>query len=412
MFYVLFCKECKQTVKSLVYYIYVVVFVLFITSQMSSEGSLKLQEPQPGQSYYGEAVTKDQTLIMEKTLANLMQDISRNLFATYPLGFYKGVALTAPEKEQAQEILERCTGKSLEMLEAERNRYFGQYGQPTPKDAATPLPDYKVPVREGLSYGEFEASMKEICSLVGKGSSYEKSSYENKTYVPMTYEQAKAEFDALCHQDRITNAFMRLFCDYAGIILAVLPIFVGVSRMLRDRRAKAQQVLFSKPAPAAAIILSRYLANLAMLFFPVILTAFLLQQPYLYKAQTLGVRGDALAFFKVCCLWLLPEIMTVLALSFLLTELTDTILAVFVQVAWGIGSLFGAETLVGSFGLHLVTRWNTLGQSTLYAALEKDLWRNKSYYVLLAVLCVALTVAVYDKKRGRGGSILWKNMQN
>ena len=29
----------------------------------------------------------------------------------------------------------------------------------------------------------------------------EKSRYENQVYVPMTYEQAKEEFDALCTQD-------------------------------------------------------------------------------------------------------------------------------------------------------------------------------------------------------------------
>ena len=39
-----------------------------------------------------------------------------------------------------------------------------------------------------------------------------------------TYEQAKEEFDALCTQDRFTRAYMRMFCDYAGIVLAILPI--------------------------------------------------------------------------------------------------------------------------------------------------------------------------------------------
>ena len=41
MFGTLFLKECKQIAKSMVYYIYVVVFVLFLTSQFSS--GLKLE---------------------------------------------------------------------------------------------------------------------------------------------------------------------------------------------------------------------------------------------------------------------------------------------------------------------------------------------------------------------------------
>lgn len=409
MFGVLFLKECRQVLKSLVYYIYVVVFVLFITSQMSSEGEEGLQEPMPGQSYYGETVTKDETLIMEGTLANLVQDVIHNSFATYPMGFYKGVNLTDSEKEQAEAVLERCTGKSMDVLESEMAEHFGKYDQNAIEGVMEAAANYKVSVKKGLTYQEFETAMEEICHLVGRGSFYEKESYENRNYVPMTYEQAKEAFEALCSKDRLTRAYMRLFCDYAGIVLAILPIFVGVSRVLRDKRAKAQQVIFSKPASSTLIIVSRYLANLVMLILPVVVTAFFLQLPYYNKAQTFGVQGDIWAFLTVPAVWLLPEIMIVLALSFLITEFTDTILAVLVQVAWGIGGLFGASTLVGDFGLKLVARWNTLGETVLYASQEKEFLFNRGYYFLLSVICVVITVIVYERKRRKGGSMIWKN---
>lgn len=402
MFGVLFLKECRQVLKSLVYYIYVVVFVLFLTNQISGDGWAELQEPVPGQSYYGDTVTQDKNLIMEGTLANLMQDIRFNSFATYPMGFYKGVNLTDDEAGRAKEILERCTGKSYETLEEELVMHYSQYDQSNMEEMMAAQSSYKVSVKEGLTYEEFEAAMEEICRLVGKGSSYEKKSYENSISVPMTYEQAKEEFDDLRTKDRLTRAYMRLFCDYAGIVLAILPIFVGVSRGLRDKRAKVQQVIFSKPASGALIMVSRYLANLVMLCIPVFVTAFLLQQPFYYKAQTFGMQGDILAFLTVPGVWLLPEIMFVLALSFLITEFTDTILAVFVQVVWGIGSLFSTSTLVGDFGMRLVARWNTLGQTSLYISLEKEFLFNRGYYFGLAVVCVILTVLVYERKRGRG----------
>lgn len=410
MFGALFLKECKQVLKSLTYLIYVVVFVLFITGQMSSESTVEgLQAPVPGQSYYGTAVTKDETLIMEGTLANLVGDVYGNSWATYPLGFYKGVTLNDREKEQAEAILERCTGKSFEVLLEEMIGHFEQYDENSAEEMDAAQTSYKVSVKEGFTYADFEAAMEEICGLVGKGSMYEKSKYENSIRVPMTYELAKEEFDALCEKDRVTRAYMRLFCDYAGIVLAILPIFVGVSRALRDRRAKAQQVMFSKPASGARIIVSRYLANLVMLCIPVFVTAFLLQQPFCYKAQTLGVRGDGMAFLTVPGVWLLPEIMIVLALSFLITELTDTIAAIFVQVAWAVGSLFGADVLVGDFRMRLVARWNTLGQAALFSSLEKEFLQNRGYYFLLSVVCVILTVIVYERKRRKGGSLIWKN---
>ena len=406
MFVTLFLKECRQTLRSLVYYIYVVVFVLFVTSQMSSEKVESLQEPVPGQSYYGEAATEDKTLIMEGTLKNLVQEICWNSFATYPMGFYKGVNLTDSEAEQAMKILERCTGKSFQVLEEEMERYYEQDAWSGGEIAEEAAASYRVPVKEGLSYEEFERAMEEICHLVGRGSFYEKESYENRIYAPMTFEQAKKEFNALCEQDRLTRAGMRLFCDYAGIELAVLPVFVGVSAALRDKRAKARQVIFSRPASGGAIIVSRYLASLVMLCIPVITVAFLMQRPYYDAARSLGVQGDIRAFLTVPCVWLLPEIMIVLALSFLLTELTDTILAVFVQVAWGIASLFGASTLVGDFGLKLVARWNTFGKATLFASQEKQFLFNRGYYFLLAALCVMLTVIVYERKRRKGRCLI------
>lgn len=408
MFGVLFLKECKQVLKSLVYYIYVVVFVLFITSQMGGGEYEKLQEPMPGQSNYGEIPTKDETQIMEGTLAGLVEDVYHNSFATYPMGFYKGVKLTDREKEQAEEILKRCTGKSFAELEEEMIQHFSQYDQSSAEGMMEAYANYTVSVKEGFTYEEFGEAMEEICRLVGKGSSYEKKKYENGVTVPMTYEQAKEEYDALCTKDRLTRAYMRLFCDYAGIVLAILPVFIGVSRVLRDKRAKVSQVIFSKPASGALIVVSRYLANLVMVCIPVVVTAFLLQQPYYYKAQTLGIQGDFFAFLTVPGMWLLPEIMVVLALSFLLTEFSDSILAVFVQSAWGIGSLFAGVTLVGDFGLRLVARWNTLGKTSLFYALEKEFLRNRGYYFLLAVVCVMLTIVVYEIKRKKGGTVYGK----
>ncbi|MDE6713191.1 MAG: hypothetical protein K2K20_05590 [Lachnospiraceae bacterium] len=395
MFGTLFIKECRQVLKSLVYYIYVVIFVLFITSQMSGEDELR--EPQPGWSYYGETVTQDDDLIMEGTLAHLIQEVGRNSFTTYPIGFYKEVNLTDGEIEQVKAILERCTGRSFEVLDEEMEQQFIQN--------SVGGASYQAAVKEGLTYAEFEAAMEEVCDLVGKGSFYEKGNYENSISVPMTYEQAKEEFDALSTKDGLTRAYMRLFCDYAGIILSVLPIFIGVSRALRDKRAKVQQVIFSKSASGIQIIVSRYLANLVMISIPVFLTALLLQQPFYYRAQTMGIQGDIWAFLTVPGIWLLPEIMTVLAVSFLITEFTDTIWTIFLQVAWAFTSLISATTLVGDFGLKLVARWNTLGRTLLYFSLEKELFFNRGFYFLLAAVCVILTVLVYEKKRRGGESV-------
>lgn len=409
MFAALFKTECRQILKSLVYSIYVIIFVLFLTSQMGdSEWVDAVQKPQPGQEYYGVKVTTDETQIMEQTLASYMQEVYHNFFATYPFGFYKGVKLNEKELARAKQILEECTGVGFETLEEEMYAHYEKYDQSTFEGAMEAQTSYRIPVKEGLRYEEFQQKMEEVCRLVGKGSSYEKESYANSSYVQKTYEDALADFEALCGTDKVTGAYMRIFCDYAGIVLAILPIFVGVSGALRDKRAKAEQVIFSKSASGAAVLVSRYLATLLLVFLPVVITAFFVQQPYLYKAGTLGVSGDGLAFLKYTFVWLLPEIMIVLALSLLITEVTGTIFAVFVQAFWGIGSLFGASTLVGNFGFRLVVRWNEIGGSTEFAAQKDALLINRGYYAGLAVLCLILSVLVYEWRRKKGGRVYGK----
>ncbi len=409
MFFALFLKECRQLLKSLVYYIYVIIFVLFITSQMGDGDFVDdMVKPEPGQDYYGMAVSTDKQVIMENTLASLVLGVYQNNFATYPMGFIKHVVLGEEELEQAKDILVFCTGESYETLETRMQEHFAM-DQSTPEKAMQAQASYKVEVKEGLTYEQFCEKMEEMCGLLGRGSSYEKAKFENGTYVPATYEQAMEDYMELCNTDRVTGAYMRLFCDYAGIVLAILPIFIGVSGAIRDKRTKAEQVIFAKPVSGMTLLISRYLAAVCMVFLPIVVIAFLVQQPYLYMAQTMGISGDALAFLKYTVVWLLPEIMIVLALSMLLTYFSGNIVAVFVQTFWGIGSLFGAVTLTGDFGLRLVARWNNLGKSMEFLSQRKELFINRGYYAFLAVLCLFLAVFVYERKRKRGGCAVWKN---
>ena len=46
MFQTLFLKESKQIVRSIVYYIYVVVFVMFLSSQLGSELTERMEKPE------------------------------------------------------------------------------------------------------------------------------------------------------------------------------------------------------------------------------------------------------------------------------------------------------------------------------------------------------------------------------
>lgn len=408
MFGTLFLKECKQILKSMVYYIYVIVLILFLTSQMSGDSVNDLQKPKEGQDYYGTTVSTDKTDIMERTLAELLQEVYRNSFSTYPMGFYKGVVLDDNELEEIKDIIEDCSGKDWNTLEKEMTEYYEAADQSTIEGTIQAMVKDRVEVKKNLSYDTFCKKMERVCELIGKGSSYEKKLLDAGVDVPCDYETALEEYHGILERDKVTGAYMRLFCDYAGIVLAVLPIFLGVTRCLRDKRSQAEQVIYARNAGAGVIQISRYLANVCMAFLPVLIVSLILQLPWQYQAETLGVNADILAFLKYDLVWLLPEIMVVLATAFLITELTENVISIFVQVVWAIVSLFNVGGLVGGFGGKLILRWNTVGAAAMFEQQKSQLYWNRGFYFALSLVLVVLTCLVYTKKRKEGETIYGK----
>lgn len=408
MFFPLFFKECRQIAKSLVYYLYLIILVLFLTSQLSDgDWSDTLSEPKPGQESYGFKESEDETLIMGSALSELVKETDRNSYATYPFMFYKGVTLNDSELAEIEQILFDCTGKKFEQLLDEMDAHFSGYDQSTMEGALMAGQTFMVEPAEDLTYEEFQNAMKRVCGIIGKGSAYEPEGLTASE--PMTYEDALEEYQAMCEKDKITGAYMRLFCDYAGIMLALLPIFLGATRCLRDKRADMEQVIYARAGSSLLVIGSRYLANLFMAFVPVALIAFLLQSPYLYLAKINGVTPDVLAFLKYSVGWLLPTLMVTLALSFALTELIGNVFAVILQIFWVFACIVSETSLVGEFGFHLEPRWNTVGNTQSFFAQLGQFTINRLFYFLLAILLFGLTVLIFERKRKGGAFLHGKN---
>ena len=123
MFGTLFVKECRQILKSMVYYLYVIIFVMFLSSQMGEVITDRFERPEPGQESYGSVNSHEESAVMEKKLAGLMQETEHNSYSTYPMGFYRGVTLNDGELNEIVSIIEECTGKSMAELEQEEQEY-------------------------------------------------------------------------------------------------------------------------------------------------------------------------------------------------------------------------------------------------------------------------------------------------
>ena len=392
MFFKLFMKECSQTTKSLTYWLLVIIMVLFFASQM---GQMDMEKaPEKGLEDYGVKPSKDKNIIMSATLGMLAGEYAEGRYTTYPIGFVKSVTLGKEEEAKVGEILKEATGLDKEEIEEKIDEFYENSGGIiTSRPVLEPL--------ESLSYGRFEEIMQEVDDMLGGGSSYALDSLGDNGSEPKTYEDAVKEYEELVQKDGYTGGYARLFSDYMVIILGILPVFLAVTRELRDRRANMQELIYVRRSSSMTIIASRYLSMVVMILIPVFALSIQPLASCVTYAKTAGISVDYLAFAKYIAGWLLPTVMVVTALGILLTELTDTALAVLVQGAWWFVSIFmGAKTMDGGrYGWNLIPRHNTILNYSGYQEGFSQLLTNRILYASLAVIAVSVTAWIYSQKR-------------
>ncbi len=397
MFAQLVFKECRQTAKSMIYWLIVLILVIFFNAQL---GNTEIaQKPAPGQENYGMTYSTDPQKIMEATLGNLVGEYTGGAYTTYPIGFFKTVKPGEQKQKRIAEIIGEATGLNTkeEMLKAIAG---DEIELPEGEADAIVYGGSPVPAAASLTYDRFKELMEEVDDLLGGGSQYGKERIKTNARTSKTYDQALEEYKELIEKDHLTGGYARLFCDYMGIMLGILPVFLAVTRGLRDRRSRMQGLIASRRASSFTIVASRYLSMLIMLLLPILLISCIPLFECIQSAGA-GVQLDYLAFVKYSFGWLLPSIMIAAAVGMVLTELTDTALGVLVQLIWWFITVFGSMSAMsgGMYGWGLVPRHNTIYNYTGFHEDFAQLAANRALYAGISILLVAVTVWIYSLKR-------------
>jgi ABC-2 type transport system permease protein len=410
MWLTLFLKECRMWCKSILFLGYVAMIVFFYLTQMGSE-DVPLK-PEPGQEDYGYHYSTKESDIMRTATESLLQEYCNGIYVTYPIGFYKAVHLNEEKTAKMEVILQKLTGISAEEFKKITEDYNGSTGYQE-KDGMilkienSPL---ALEIRTDITYKEFLSYMEQAADLIGKGSSYSKNTVVNNARVPLTYEEALKDYNEIYEKDRLSGAYARLFCDYMGILLGVLPVFFITARILKDKHSKVVNVIYGKSISSIVLITARYTAICFMLFVPILLLSIMPLSQAVYAGNTAGITIDYFAFIKYSTGWLLPSILVVTALGYLIGELTEQVLPILVQVVWWFGSIFASSNnMIGGFGFNLIPRFNTLGNYRAFQAGIHQLILNRFLYTVVAVILMAAVIYLYDCKRkgiyGRNGKI-------
>lgn len=394
----LFLFECKKIIKSYIYYVFIGVVLLFYISQMGFTNieavrsySLAPKNIDIEQYYsenhrypYGDKSTEVSMDTIPKIIPNLYSEYRANRYTTYPIGFAKTVRLSENKVKEIEKVLTEITGQSVTKL---NEIYAANYMNPN------------FPVNSSLTIERFNEIMSEVDRLLGGGSAYSQKHIKRLTRVPVTYEEAVQNYEYLLKEDKLTNGYARLFCDYIGIAMSIFPIFVVVFISLKDKRSKMDELIYSRNTSSLKLVLMRYFALVFMMIIPIFIISLEPLIGFVKFSISEKVAIDAFAFAKYILWWLLPTLMLVTAIGVILTTLTDTPVAIAVQLLiW-----FLSLATIGFAGdyplLGLLIRHNDSGMGLIIKENARAITMNRIAISVIALFLILITSYIYKQKR-------------
>lgn len=398
--------------------LYTIVVLAMYFTQYDNDRE-PLSKPAAGMDNYGTVEKEVPEILMPNAVEGLVNEYLSGSFTAYPIGFYKNVKLNEKKSGELCEIIYELSGITKEQLDN-----FADYKQGGGIEAVPDgnggfsltvteavLPEINIP--EDLTYERFRELMRQADRIIGGGTNYsDEYIVGHFSRVPKTYEDALAEYEKIFTEEKITPAYARLFCDYAGIDLAVMPVFAAAALSAKDKKSRMEQLVYSRKISSARLVLTRFFALIAVLLIPVVFTV-VHGQAGVYEMYK-GYELDGLAFAEYAAMWLLPNVLMSAAVGMLLTEIFSPLIAVFVQGAWWFGSIFASTGgLTGSItSFVFVPRHNSLYGAELFAETFKQFTFNRIFYTALALALVILTVIVYEIKRRGGLNVSFGNSKD
>ncbi|NLT08809.1 MAG: ABC transporter permease [Ruminococcus sp.] len=395
----LFTRECKKIFRSLTFIIYCAMVILMFFTQFWPELDERVTSSTI-ESYELTKISGEPETIMPKALDSLTGCYFSNTYRCYPYGLLKAVHLNSRDNDKIKGYIIEISGLNddeMEKLKAASSFSHVRIG-------TNELESYNVnhvPLREDITYGRFREIMGEIDDILGGGSDYRPDDLAYKfSQEPMSHAEIIEQYDDFIEKDHIAAAYGRLLSDYLGIVLAVIPVFAAAALVTADKRAKMDELVYSRRISSFRLIFTRFSALVLTMALPVLLCASITAAKimHMYKGDAPDIAGA----FTVPGIWLLPNIMLVTALGMCISELFSAGMAILVQfAAWFICMMMTSSPLYGHIGRYtFVCRHNSLFYRSEFMEHYSDFLFNRIFYTAAALAAVLLTVIVYELKRG------------
>ena len=386
----MFKLEFKRIIKNPLFFIVSILIISYSISQIGFDIKAdKISKPIQGEEFYGTYPKFDIEIIKPNAVKSLIFEYMYNDYITYPYGFYKMVHLSDEKDRQMGQIISALTGESFQTIERLKTN--------------NTLSDEEIEsigINSDLSNEEFKELMEIADRTIGKGSYYGKVFLEGKFgYAERDYDVALEEYNLIIEEDRISGAYARHFSDYIGIVLGMLPVFLAVGIWYLDKTSKSGELFYVRSVKSKNIVWGRYFAML------VSLSILIFAMATYYNIRVISHFGiqniDIIAYYKYTIIWLIPTMMVSLAVGTLVTIATDSPLGVIVQLVWSFLDIVSNFAAIqgGGYGMSLILRHNTVGNTLAYMNNINEILVNRFIYVVIALIMVAFAERLYDKKR-------------
>ncbi|MEK3903651.1 ABC transporter permease [Paenibacillus sp. FSL R7-0179] len=378
-------KEMRMTLRSLVFYLFVIASVFFYFTSYATEetwGELSppvISTPQnmgtAEQPYYGWAVPWDTRSLAEQMKIHMQWDLNDGAGEKLRLGFPMEIGLDAGEKA------------ALTAAISQLDKVLKDPGQYTM--------DEVYQIAEALN------------SELGGSSMYQQG-LSNYGYATTSIDEAMkaqeaqlAEYNAKVDGGELLPGAARYFSDYLSLPAGIFPVFLSAFLLLRDRSSRMNELIYSRRVSPWVYVGSKFIAQGIMLSLVYLILAVIGGWQTVDTLGLTGQTGQAIrTFLSYTAWWLLPTLWISVAFGMFGSMLFRRgIVPIALQIIWWFVSVL---PLMGSYGLsRLFIRFNSPNDYNLYRGWADEIALNRSFYLLLAILLTAGAAWLWERNRSR-----------
>ena len=250
----------------------------------------------------------------------------------------------------------------------------------------------------------------ELNKQLGGNSKYKRGFDEFQSPIESYDEAVTAQKEALVHYNEKVAAgellpgAARYFSDYLSLPAGIFPVFLSAFLLLRDRSSRMSELIYSRRVSPWVYVGSKFIALGIMLSLVYLVLAV---AGGWQTVNALDLKGQTLEavsiFLGYTAWWLLPTVWASIAFGMFGSMLfRRAVVPIALQIVWWFISVL---PLMGSYGFYrLFIRFNSPDNYDLYREWAGEIALNRSFYLVLALLLTAGAALLWERNRSRNDS--------